>query len=184
MLHKFDNASSCAHIDVRRRSHECTICACTSVLQGFNSHRNHTLREGTICQMDNDLIPKDGGFSSKMTVVVGSIKLQGHCLGFCAGEITHVFSIVGVHCIQKKSTAPWNMVTSRGLRLTHMILICALFSSAISVLQTFGRRSDFIFIPAFSFSRKVHVLTVVGKFASIVVARPHRRPLPRAEAKK
>ena len=40
--------------------------------------------------MDNDLIPKDGGFSSKMTVVVGSIKLQGHCLGFCAGEITHV----------------------------------------------------------------------------------------------
>ena len=46
--------------------------------------------------MDNDLIPKDGGFSSKMTVVVGSIKLQGHCLGFCAGEINMCFSIVSV----------------------------------------------------------------------------------------
>ena len=117
---------------MRRRSHECTICACTSVLQGFNSHRNHTLREGTICQMDNDLIPKDGGFSSKMTVVVGSIKLQGHCLGFCAGEITHVFSIVGVHCIQKKSTAPWNMVTSRGLRLTQDPNLCVIFKRNFS----------------------------------------------------
>ena len=59
--------------------------------------------------MDNDLIPKDGGFSSKMTVVVGSFNNAGHCLGFCAGEITMCFfHRFGVHAFRKKLIAPWN----------------------------------------------------------------------------
>lgn len=111
------------------------------MIQPFDAARKHQIPDRARCnshlqtqtcpKRDFDLIPKDGGLSSKMIVVVGTIKDAGHCLGFCAGEINMLFPLVSVSMHSEEVEIPLEFRSDMqpgGIRLTQ---ICAL-SSAIS----------------------------------------------------